>query len=76
MLVSEAQLMGIVQGLGGKVAMIAGDGPVTYFLHEGDRLYDGYIREISDGTVKFVREIRISSEIVDQQEIAKKIPAP
>lgn len=57
--------------------MITGDGSVTYFLQEGDRLFDGYLRQISDGAVRFVREIKISSRVVDQQEITKRInPAP
>jgi Tfp pilus assembly protein PilP len=77
LLVNEAQLMGIVQGPTGKVAMIGGDGSVTYFLKEGDRLYDGSISEIGNNSIKFVREIKISSKVVDQQEVVKKIsPAP
>jgi Tfp pilus assembly protein PilP len=77
LLVNEAVLMGTVQGPTGKVALIGGDGSVTYFLKEGDRLYDGSISEITDSSIKFVREIKISSKVVDQQEVVKKIsPAP
>ena len=77
LLVNDAQLMGIVQGPTGKVAMIGGDGAVTYFLKQGDRLYDGSISEITENSIKLVREIKISSKVVDQQEVVKKIsPAP
>jgi Tfp pilus assembly protein PilP len=77
LLVNDAKLMGIVQGPTGKVAMIGGDGAVTYFLKEGDRLYDGSISEISENSIKLVREIKISSKVVDQQLVVKKIdPAP
>lgn len=73
LLIGEAQLVGIVQGLGGKIAMIAGDGSVTYFLHEGDRLYDGNIREITENEVKFLREIKMNSRVVDRQEVVKRV---
>jgi Tfp pilus assembly protein PilP len=77
LLVNDAQLMGVVQGPTGRVAMIAGDGTLTYFLKTGDRLYDGSIIEITENSIKLVREIKISSKVVDQQEVVKKIsPAP
>ncbi len=76
-LISEIVLQGIVQGMGTKVAMVSGGGSITYFLHEGERLYDGVIREIGDSYVKFVREIKSNNIVVRQQEVTVSVhPAP
>lgn len=68
-LISEIKLMGIAQGMGSKVALINCGGTITYFLREGDRLYDGSIKEIHTNDVKFIREIKSQNRIVRQQEV-------
>jgi hypothetical protein len=76
-LISEVRLLGIVQGMGTKVAMVSGGGSITYFLHESERLYDGSIREIGDSYVKFVRDIKSNNIVVRQQEVTVSVqPAP
>jgi len=76
-LISEVRLLGIVQGMGTKVAMLSSSGTITYFMHEGERLFDGYIREISDNYIKFVREIKSKNIVIRQQEVTVSVqPTP
>lgn len=72
-LISEIKLMGVAQGMGSKLAMINCGGTITYFLREGERLYDGYIKEINANEVTFVREVKSQNKIIRQQEVTVSV---
>ena len=65
--------MGVAQGMGSKLAMINCGGTITYFLREGERLYDGYIKEINANEVTFVREVKSQNKIIRQQEVTVSV---
>jgi len=45
----------------------------AYFLHEGDRLFDGYLKTIDNDSVVFVRETLMRSGKTRTQEVIKRL---
>jgi hypothetical protein len=54
--VSTLRLDGIVRGPNGMIAVVSNPQSRTYFLREGDRLYDGSVEKISMDGVSFHEE--------------------
>jgi hypothetical protein len=71
--VGEVELLGIAAGLEGKKAVFKGIDKRVYFLHEGDRLFDGHIKAINIDKVLLVRETKLRSGKVLTQEITKRL---
>lgn len=54
--ISEIKLAGIASSAGAKLAFLQGQGKAGYFGKVGDRLYDGFISEITASQVFFTEE--------------------
>ena len=74
--IAQAVLLGISQKKGARTAIFQAADRQVYFLHEGDRLFDGHVEKIQDDTVLLVRETRLKSGTVLTREITKKLRSP
>ena len=72
--IEEAVLKGISIKVGdGRLAIVQGAGNRAYFLREGDRLFDGYLKEIDRDSIKLVRERKMRSGKIITQEVTKRL---
>jgi hypothetical protein len=71
--VEKAVLLGISRREGARTAVFQGHDRRVYFLQEGDRMFDGYIKRIQDESVLLVRETRSRSGKVLTQEVTKTL---
>lgn len=74
--IAEAELKGISIRESGRLAIVKGNGNRAYFLREGDRLFDGYLKTIYRDSITLVRETRMRSGKVETQEVTKKLRTP
>ena len=56
-----------------RTAIVRGADNRAYFLSEGDRLFDGYLKTIQDDSVVFVRETFMRSGKILTEEITKRL---
>ena len=56
-----------------RTAIIRGSDNRAYFLSEGDRLFDGYLKAIENGSVVFIRETLMKSGKTLTQEVIKQL---
>jgi hypothetical protein len=70
---NEVELLGISMSDETKTAAFRGTDKRIYFLHEGDRLFDGHLKTISTNSVLLIRETRLRSGKVLTQEITKRL---
>lgn len=70
---NEVVLLGISISPDGKTAAFRGTDKRVYFLREGDRLFDGYIRAINADSVQLIRETKLRNGKVLTQEITKRL---
>ena len=54
-------------------AVVRGTDKRSYFVREGDRLRDGYVKKIQGDAVLFVHEIKMRSGKVNIEEISKRL---
>ena len=75
MLISEVDLVGIVQKGRESVAFFNGSDNKGYFLRVGDSLYDGKITKIdrSSGTVMFRQDVNDPRSIKPYRDVAKRL---
>jgi hypothetical protein len=75
MLISEVDLVGIVQKGRESVAFFNGSDNKGYFLRVGDTLYDGKITKIdrSSGTVMFRQDVNDPRSIKPYRDVAKRL---
>jgi hypothetical protein len=69
----EVDLLGVSVRPDGKTAVFKGTDKRVYFLREGDRLFDGYIKTINSDAVLVMRETKLRSGKVLTQEINKRL---
>ncbi len=74
--IAEADLKGISLRENHRLAIIKGSGNRAYFLREGDRLFDGYLKTIHRDSITLVRETKMRSGKVIAQEVTKKLRTP
>lgn len=74
--IEEAELKGISIRESGRLAIVKGNGNRAYFLREGDRLFDGYLKTIHRDSITLVRETKMRSGKVVTQEVTKKLRTP
>jgi len=73
-LIDKAGLEGIVvRSNNRRMAIVRGADNRVYFLREGDRLFDGYLKTIQDDSVVFVRETFMRSGNILTREITKRL---
>jgi hypothetical protein len=75
-LIAQAKLEGISEGVDRRIAVVRGAESRAYFLKEGDKLFDGYLKSIRDDSVIFVREVKMKSGKTNTQEIIKRLRTP
>jgi len=73
MRISEIAFVGTSLHEGTYTAVLRGKDSLTYFLREGERLRDGYVKKIQGDSVVFVQETKLRSGKVMTQEIAKQL---
>ena len=71
--IAQAVLVGIVHKEEAQTAIFQGADRQAYFLHEGDRMFDGRVSKIRDESVVLIRETRSRSGTVLTQEVIKKL---
>ncbi|HSW38503.1 MAG TPA: hypothetical protein VLL97_03325 [Acidobacteriota bacterium] len=74
--IAQAVLEGISVGNTRRTAVVRGADERAFFLREGDRLFDGYLKTINDDSVTFVRETRMRSGKMLTQEVTKRLRKP
>ena len=70
---SEVLLLGISMSPDGKTAAFQGTDKRVYFLHEGNHVFDGFLKAINADSVLMVRETKLRSGKVLTQEITKRL---
>lgn len=71
--IEEAVLKGISIREDGRLAIVTGSGNRAYFLREGDRLFDGYLKTIYRDSIKLIRERKMRSGKIITQEVTKRL---
>jgi len=74
--IAQAALQGIAIRDNARVAVFRGADSRAYFLRKGDRLFDGYLKEIHDGFVTLVRETKLRSGKTLTQDVTKRLRTP
>jgi Tfp pilus assembly protein PilP len=69
----QAVLVGISRREGARTAVFQGPDRRAYFLQEGDRMFDGYVKTIQDESVLLIRETLLRSGKVLTQEVTKTL---
>ena len=74
--IAQATLQGITVRDGGKVAVVRGADSRAYFIRVGDRLFDGYLKEIQNDFITLVRETKMKSGKTLTQDVTKRLRTP
>ena len=74
--IEEAVLKGISISEDDRLAIVKGSGNMAYFLREGDRLFDGYLKVIYRDSIKLIRERKMRSGKIVTQEVTKRLRTP
>ena len=71
--IEKAMLLGTASRDEKQVAVIRSSDNRAYFLVEGDRLFDGYVKNIGGDFVTLVRETKMKSGKILTQEVTKRL---
>jgi len=74
--IAQAMLEGISLREDRKTAIVRGADRYAYFLKEGDRLFDGYLKTIEADSIILVRETKMRSGRILTQEVTKRLRTP
>jgi hypothetical protein len=74
--IAQAALQGISIRDNGRVAVVQGADARAYFLREGDRLFDGYLKSIETDSITLVRETKMKSGKTLTQDVIKRLRTP
>ncbi len=77
LIVSTLRIDGLVRGPNGMIAVVSNPQQRTYFLHEGDQLYDGRVEKITMEAVAF-HEVGKDAfgKPVERQVVKRLYPSP
>ena len=73
MKINDVVLLGFSVSPEGKTAVFRGTDKRVYFLHQGDRMFDGYIKAVNIDSVQLIRETKMRSGKVTIQEVTKRL---
>ncbi len=76
MFIAQVRLIGTSLSDDSQIAVLQGQDRRAYFLQEGDRLYDGYLKEIGIDFALLVREVRLRSGKVVTEVVTKRLRTP
>jgi hypothetical protein len=74
--IAQAALQGIAARDHVKVAVVRGSDSRAYFLKVGDKLFDGYVKDIQLDSITLVRETRMKSGKTLTQDVTKRLRTP
>lgn len=74
--IAQATLQGVTLRENGKVAVVRGADSRAYFIRVGDRLFDGFVKDIQQDSIIFVRETKMKSGKTLTQEVIKRLRTP
>jgi hypothetical protein len=74
--IAQAAFQGVSIRDDRRLAVIRGVDSRAYFLKEGDRLFDGYVKTIQLDSITFVRETKLRSGKTLTQDVTKKLRTP
>lgn len=74
--IAQASLEGISIRNERRTAVVRGADDRAYFLREGDRLFDGYLKTIQEDSITLVRETKMRSGKTLTQEVTKRLRTP
>jgi hypothetical protein len=74
--IAQASLQGTAIREEGRVAIVRGADAHAYFLREGDRLFDGYLKTIENDSITLVRETKLRSGKTLTQDVTKRLRTP
>ena len=74
--IAQAALQGITIRDTGKVAVVRGADARAYFIRVSDRLFDGYVKDIQNDSITFVRETKLKSGKTLTQDVTKRLRTP
>jgi Tfp pilus assembly protein PilP len=73
MFIAQVTLQGVASQDGDMTAIFRGTDGRAYFLHEGDRLYDGTLTKIGADNATLTREKKFRSGKVLREEVTKRL---
>ncbi len=73
LIISQAVLQGTAVRDDGRVAIVRGADNRAYFLKEGDKLFDGYLKSIDFNFITLVRETKLKSGKTLTQDVIKRL---
>jgi len=73
LVISTLRLNGIVKSTHGLIAVVTNPTGRTYFLHEGDQLYDGRVQKISVDGVSFAANTKDAFGNANERQVNKRI---
>jgi hypothetical protein len=71
--IAQAVFQGVTLRESSKVAVIRGADSRAYFIRAGDRLFDGYLKDIQNDSITFVRETKLKSGKTLTQDVTKRL---
>jgi len=74
--IAQATLQGIAARDDERVAVVRGADRRAYFIHVGDKLFDGYLKAIDIDFITLVRETKMRSGKVLTQDVVKRLRTP
>jgi hypothetical protein len=74
--IAQAVFQGIAVRENVKVAVVRGSDSRAYFLKAGDKLFDGYVKDIQLDSITLVRETRLKSGKTLTQDVTKRLRTP
>ena len=74
LLISEVTVKGIWKSpKGGQIALVQASDTRTYILRQGDKVFDGSVKAITQDTVVFSQDVNDPLSLVKQREVRKSI---
>jgi hypothetical protein len=74
--IAQAVLLGTAIREDGRAAVVRGADTRAYFLREGDKLFDGYVKTIENDSITLVRETKMRSGKTLTQDVTKRLRTP
>jgi hypothetical protein len=74
--IAQAALQGIASRDNVRVAVVRGSDSRAYFLKVGDKLFDGYLKDIQNDSITLVRETKLRSGKTLTQDVTKRLRTP
>ncbi len=76
MYIAQVRLIGTSLSDDSEIAVLQGQDRRAYFLQAGDRLFDGYLKEIGIDYALLVRETRLRSGRIVTEAVTKRLRTP